>query len=161
MMASRSWYVQIRSPHRTTCVQSAHVIAELQSPVPTVARMLTLEPHGVRRCAARAGGEPDWEGTRAAHDMLFLGYSVHHPAHGSVYVGFNPHHYAFDVAIPDAPVGSAWTRIADTALPAPNDFAVQPGAPAEPIQACSWPQSCTMHDLHAQASCMRESHGCV
>ena len=82
-----------------------------------------------------AGGEPDWEGTRASHDMLFLGFSVHHPAHGSVYVGFNPHHYAFDVAVPEAPAGSAWARIADTALPAPNDFSVQPGAPAEPIQA--------------------------
>ena len=86
---------------------------------------------------ACAGGEPDWEGTRASHDMLFLGCSVHHPAHGSIYIGFNPHHYAFDVAIPEAPVGSAWTRIADTALPAPNDFSVQAGALAERIQVCA------------------------
>ena len=83
---------------------------------------------------ACAGGEPDWEGTRASHDMLFLGFSVHHPAHGSAYVGFNPHHYAFDVAVPEAPAGSAWARVADTALAAPHDFSVQPGAPAEPIQ---------------------------
>jgi hypothetical protein len=73
-----------------------------------------------------AGSEPDWEGTRATHDGLFLALTLHDAKLGSLYLGLNPHHYTIGVALPPAPGGQIWRRAADTSLPPPQDFTLDP-----------------------------------
>ena len=79
----------------------------------------------------RAGSEPNWESTCETHDGLYLAYSLFDAQAGSLYIGLNPHHYTIGVSLPPAPGGQVWRRAADTSLPPPLDFTLEPGSGAQ------------------------------
>ncbi|MGF1491867.1 MAG: glycogen debranching protein GlgX [Microcoleaceae cyanobacterium] len=62
--------------------------------------------------------QPNWE-----PDCRYLAFSLHHPeANEYLYVILNAYWELLTFEIPRLPRGKIWVRIADTALPAPNDF---------------------------------------